>query len=125
MFKSPPGQSQAEEDACFNRILDVMAGTAVDLPDTPLSGPVPAVALVLRIERALEQLEQRVRALEAELEPTTRMRKCPRCCRPSLNVTARRPHPEFAEQGIEQHEIRCDQCGYHAERLHDPSGLIC
>ena len=69
------------------------------------------------------RLKQRVEALEAELVPLHRSRKCPCCHRLSLVVVAARPHAEFGAEGIEQHEVRCG-CGYQASRLHDPRDFL-
>ena len=75
----------------------------------------------------LRRLEKRVGALEAEVMPRHRSRKCPRCQASTLEVVATGPHPEFGFAGIEQHEVRCDspRCGYRGHRLYDPNDYIC
>jgi hypothetical protein len=77
------------------------------------------------MRRILGLLEQCVSALEARLAPPHGNRKCPRCHHLSLEVIATGAHPDFAEEGIEQHEISCGRCGYRGQRLHDPTGYIC
>jgi hypothetical protein len=75
----------------------------------------------------LKRLEKRVAALEAELAPPNRTRKCPRCQDFTLELVATGPHPEFGFAGIEQHEVRCGSptCGYRGTRLYDPNNYIC
>jgi hypothetical protein len=120
----PPHLELVDVDAnarLFDAVLETMAG--VPKPTrAPTTTPLRAaefgrlVALVMR-------LEQRVEALEAELVPLHRSRKCPRCHQLFLVVVAARPHPEFGPEGIEQHEVRCG-CGYQASRLHDPRDFL-
>jgi len=81
-----------------------------------------------QMEREIAFLEQRVRTLEAELARSSRRqsreRTCPRCRGLSLNLVGKGPHPDFPDEGVELHEVRCDRCGHQSHRLHDPSGLL-
>ena len=112
----------ASDDARqFSEMLNAMAGVA-------RRGSVPRATSVLmaavgRLAALVEQLEHRVAAIEAELVPLHRSRKCPCCHRLSLTVVAAQPHPEFGIEGIERHDVRCG-CGYQAFRLYDPRDYI-
>lgn len=113
------------------RDLQPQAGTEYVRPDPLLapegSGPEREVVIGLPwFAAALQRLEQRVAAIEAELAPSHRSHKCPCCRRLTLEVVATRPHPEFGFAGIEQHEVLCSgpSCGYSAERLYDPNDYI-
>ena len=81
------------------------------------------IAAVGRLAVLVQQLERRIAAIEAELVPPHRSRKCPCCRRLSLTVVAAQPHPEFGIEGIERHEVRCN-CGYQAFRLYDPRDYL-
>jgi hypothetical protein len=105
----------------FAELLNAMAG----LP-TRGSAPRPnalVVAAVTRLAGLMQQLEQRIAAIEAELVPLHRSRKCPCCHQLSLTVVSAQRHPEFGIEGIEQHDVRCG-CGYQASRLYDPRDYI-
>ena len=112
----------ASDDARqFSEFLDAMAG----LP-TRGSASRPAaivVAAVGRLAALMQRLEQRIAAIEAELVPLHRSRKCPCCHQLSLTVVSAQRHPEFGIEGIEQHDVRCG-CGYQASRLYDPRDYI-
>ena len=112
----------ADEDARrFDAAAEAMAGVP---PSVRAPQPVFAiVAEVARLAGLVEQLGERLKALEAELVPPFRSRKCPSCRRLSLAVVATRPHPEFDSEGIEQHDVRC-ACGYAASRLYDPRDFL-
>jgi hypothetical protein len=113
---------EADEDA---RRFDAVAGTMAGVP-TPVRAPQPFVAIVAEVGRLavlVERLGERLEALEVELVPPCRSRKCPSCRRLSLAVVATRPHPEFDSEGIEQHDVRCG-CGYHGSRLYDPRDFL-
>jgi hypothetical protein len=101
-----------EDSDRFQAMLDAVAG----IRKVASSKGARFVAMLLR-------LEERIEAVEAELVPRHRSRKCPCCHRLSLSVVATRPHPEFGPEGIEQHDVECS-CGYQTTRLHDPSGLL-
>jgi hypothetical protein len=91
------------------------------------SAPQPASLLVAefgRLVSLVEQLKHRVEALEAELVPQHRSRKCPCCHRLSLAVVATGQHPELGHEGIEQHEVRCGR-GCQGARLYDPRDYLC
>ena len=113
----------ADEDARrFDAVVQAMAGGPAQL-----RAPQPVFAIVAEVARLavlVERLEERLEALEAELVPPCRSRKCPSCRRLSLAVVATRPHPEFDSEGIEQHDVRCG-CGYQASRLYDPRDFLC
>jgi hypothetical protein len=111
-----------EELRRFEGMVDAMAGMPQREP-TPRIGS-PTLAEFDRLLAAVERLEHRVEALEAELVPPHRSRKCPRCHRLSLVLVTSRPHPEFGAANIEQHDLRCD-CGYRGSRLYDPSNFLC
>jgi len=105
----------------FTELLNAMAGL-------PTRGSAPqstalVVAAFVRLAALMQQLEQRIAAMESELVPLHRSRKCPCCDQQSLKVVAAQPHPEFGIEGIEQHEVRCS-CGYRASRLYDPRDYI-
>ena len=112
----------ASDDARrFSEMLSAMAGVS-------RRGSAPRATSVLmaavgRLAALVEQLEHRVAAIEAELVPLHRSRKCPCCRRLSLTVVAAQPHPEFGIEGIERHDVRCS-CGYQAFRLYDPRDYI-
>jgi hypothetical protein len=112
----------AEEAA---RRFDTVVETTARVP-TLVSAPQPVspiVAEVGRLMALMERLKERVEALEAELIPPHRRRKCPCCHQLSLAVVANRPHPKFGPEGIEEHDVRCS-CGYHASRLYDPRDFL-
>jgi hypothetical protein len=104
-----------EDSDRFQEMLDAVAGIR-KVASSKGARFAPIVAMLLR-------LEERIEAVEAELVPRHRSRKCPCCHRLSLSVVATRPHPEFGPEGIEQHDVECS-CGYQTTRLHDPSGLL-
>jgi hypothetical protein len=111
-----------EEERRFHMMLGEIAngGECASVPQTvPL-----IVAEISRLAAFVEQLTHKVEALEAELVPLHRSRKCPCCYRLSLVVVATRPHPELGCEGIEQHDVRCS-CGYQASRLYDPRDFLC
>lgn len=113
----------AEEVA---RQINDAAKIMADAP-TLVNVPLPVFAVVAEVARLaalVERLGQRIEALEAELVPSYRSRKCPACHTLSLAVVATRPHPQFGTEGIEQHDVRCS-CGYHASRLYDARDFIC
>ena len=110
-----------EDTRQFMEWLNAMAGL-------PTRGSAPqsaalVVAAIVRLAALMQQLEQRIAAIEAELVPLHRSRKCPCCYQQSLKVVAAQPHPEFGVEGIEQHDVRCG-CGYKASRLYDPRDYI-
>jgi hypothetical protein len=112
----------ADEDA---RRFDAVAETMAGVP-TPVKAPQPFFAIVAEVARLavlVERLGEPLEALEVELVPPCRSRKCPSCRRLSLVVVATRPHPEFDNEGIEQHNVRCGR-GYHASRLYDPRDFL-
>lgn len=112
----------ADENA---RRFDAMVQTMAGVP-TVVSVPLPVFAVVAEIARLaglLERLQERMEALESELVPPHRSRKCPCCHRLSLAVVETRPHPEFGPEGIEQHDVRCG-CGYRGSRLYDPRDFL-
>ena len=79
---------------------------------------------VRRLAAHVLQLEQRLEALEAEVGPCSRARKCPCCQKPGLQVIGVRPHPEFGAEGIQQHEVSCAKCGHSDVRLYDPNNYL-
>jgi hypothetical protein len=105
----------------FDAALETMARPSKPTRAPPT--PPPRATEFDRLVALVSQLEQRVEALEAELVPLHRSRKCPCCHRLSLVAVAARPHPEFGAEGIEQHDVRCG-CGYQASRLHDPRDFL-
>ena len=112
----------ADED---RRRFDAMVETMAGIP-TVVSAPLPVFAVVAEVARLaglLERLGERMEALEAELVPPHRSRKCPCCHRLSLAVVETRSHPEFGSDGIEEHEVHCS-CGYQASRLYDPRDFL-
>jgi len=106
----------------LSELLNAMTGL-------PMRGSAPrptaalVVAAVRRLAASIQQLEERIAAIEAELVPLHRSRKCPCCHQLSLKVVAAQRHPEFGPEGIEQHDVRCS-CGYQATRLYDPRDYI-
>lgn len=107
------------------RRFDVVVETMAGVP-TAVSLPLPVLAVVGEIARLadlLEQLGERIEILEAELVPPHRSRKCPCCHRLSLAVVGTRPHPNFGNEGIEEHDVHCG-CGYRASRLYDPRDFL-
>ena len=105
----------------FTELLNAMAGLPTR-ESTPQSAAL-VVAVVVHLAALMQQLEQRIAALEAELVPLHRSRKCPCCYQQSVKVVVAQPHPEFGIEGIEQHDVRCS-CGYGASRLYDPRDYI-
>ena len=98
----------------FAELLNAMAGL-------PRRGSAPrpnalVVAAVTRLAGLMQQLEQRIAAIEAELVPLHRSRKCPCCYQQSLKVVAAQPHPAGriarggASTGAQQHEGVCLLC---------------
>ena len=77
-----------------------------------------------RLAAHVLELERRVEALEAELVPCSRSRKCPCCQELGLEVVDARPHPEFGAEGIQQHEVSCAKCGHNGVRLYDPNNYL-
>jgi hypothetical protein len=116
-----PLVSPDEEARRFEAMVEAKAGTP-QRERTPRIG-FPTLAEFGRLLAAVEQLEHRLEALEAELVPLHRSRKCPRCHQLSLMLVTSRPHPEFGAAEIEQHDVRCD-CGYRGSRLYDPSNFL-
>ena len=110
-----------EDGRRFGAVVETIAGipmmVSIPLPDFGV------VAEISRLAGLLERLGERMEVLEAELVPAHRSRKCPCCHRLSLAVVETRPHPEFATEGIEQHEVRCSS-GYQASRLYDPRDFL-
>jgi hypothetical protein len=117
-----PFVEQVEEEHRFHMMLGEIAN-AGELASVPHTVPL-IVAEIGRLLAFVEQLAHKVEALEAELVPLHRSRKCPCCRRSSLAVVAARPHPELGCEGIEQHDVRCS-CGYQASRLYDPRDFLC
>ena len=105
----------------FTELLDAMAG--LPTRESAPQSTTLVVAAVARMAALMQQLEQRIATMEAELVPLHRSRKCPCCYQQSLKVVAAQPHPEFGIEGIEQHDVRCS-CGYRASRLYDPRDYI-
>ena len=107
------------------------AHTGPDAPTAPVgsssSSETGSVVGAHWLMAFLRRLEKRVAALEAELPPRRRSRRCPCCQALTLEVVAIGPHPEFGFAGIEQREVRCGspKCGYRGNRLHDPNDYIC
>jgi hypothetical protein len=105
----------------FDAMVETMAGAP-----TPKSAPQLLSVIAAEVGRLvilMERLKERVDALEAELVPPYRSRKCPCCHRIALTVVATRLHPVFGTEGIEQHDVRCD-CGYHTSRVYDPRDFL-
>ena len=111
-----------DEEACrFGGLLETMAG--VPRPVRALQATTPMVAEFGLLVALVKRLEQRVEALEAELVPAHRSRKCPCCRQLSLRAVVTRPHPALGAEGIELHDVRCS-CGYRGSRLHDPRNFL-
>jgi hypothetical protein len=110
-----------ENTRLFDAVLEAMVGVPRHTR-APWTTP-PVVAEFGRLVALVMRLEQKVEALEAELVPLHRSRKCPCCHQLTLVVIASRPHPEFGAEGIEQLDIRCG-CGYQASRLYDPRDFL-
>ncbi len=110
-----------ENTRLFDAVLDTMAGVPTHTR-APQTTP-RLVAEFGRLVALVMRLEQKVEALEAELVPLHRSRKCPRCHQLTLVIIAARSHPEFGAEGIEQHDLRCG-CGYQTSRLYDPRDFL-
>jgi hypothetical protein len=95
-------------------------GTIGDIAD--LLEKIPLWRRLKALPDQVEKLQQRIDALEAELNKRPTPEACPICGVGTLKVTNVKPHPVMGDLGIQERTLKCTNqaCAHTEKRMHDP-----
>lgn len=81
---------------------------------------VPVWKRLVELPRYVNELEQRVRALEEKLGQPLSKEACPSCGEKAFFVTSSAPDPVMGEVGAMRRTYTCRACGFTENRMEVP-----